>query len=56
MLTETMSHDQLCTLLAPDKERELLNLLMETGVIAKEQQCKYCGGSMSIRKQGEYWY
>ena len=56
MLTETMSHDQLCTLLAPDKERELLNLLMETRTVAKEQQCKFCGGSMSIKKQGEYWY
>ena len=39
--TDTLSHEDLCTLLAPDNEMQLLNLLSDTGVIAKKQHWKY---------------
>ena len=36
---------------------QLVNLLCDTGAIAKKQQCKYCGGKMHLDKQGNtiYW-
>ena len=54
--TESLSHTDPCTLLAPDNELGLLAMLQETGVIAKEQQCKFCGGKMHFHKQGNTWY
>ena len=49
LVTETMSHDQLCTLLSPDRKCELLKVLMETGIRSNKQQCKFCGGCMSVK-------
>ena len=54
--TESLSHTDLCTLLAPDNELGLLAMLQETGVIAKEQQWKFCGDKMHFHKQGNTWY
>ena len=51
-----MSHDQLSSLFRTENEFELVDLLHETGVIAKTHQCKYCGGAMHIKKQGNYLY
>ena len=55
--TATLSHEDMCTLLNPDNEKQLLILLSETGAIANKQQCKFCGGPMHFEKQGNttYW-
>jgi hypothetical protein len=55
--TDTPSHKDMCILLAPGNEMQLVNLLFDTGAIAKKQQCKYCGGKMHLDKQGNtiYW-
>lgn len=54
--TNSLSHDDLARLLAPEHELELLHFLSETGVIAKHQQCKFCGGPMHFHKSGNTWY
>ena len=54
--TDTMSYDQLRALLADDKEEELLLYLQETGTIASQQQCEFCGAKMRMSKQIRTWY
>ena len=54
--TDTMSHDQLATLLRPENEMELVDFLQNTGVIAKSQQCKFCGANMKISMQDKHVY
>ena len=54
--TDSLSHNDLCSLLAPENELQMLAMLQDTGVIAKEQQCKFCGGPMHMHKQVNTWY
>ena len=35
-------------LLRPENELELVKMLQDTGVIARSQQCKFCGCNMKI--------
>ena len=56
MQTEHLSHKDISTLLAQENEMQLLNFLSEIGVIAHDQQCEFCGGSMHFQKQGNTWY
>ena len=53
--TEHISHDELSFLLNPDNETELLTLLTQTGVIANQQTCKYCGCAMHQDKISNNW-
>ena len=52
MQTDFLSHDNLCVILNSEDETALLKLRTETGVIAKSQQCKFCG-AMHHENQGE---
>ena len=54
--TVTMSHDTLSRLLDPCNELELLHFLSEAGVIARMQNCNFCGGNMHFYKNGNTWY
>ena len=56
LLTDALSHEDMCTLLSPNNELQLLHLLSDTGVIATKQQCQYCGGKMHFEKQANTWY
>ena len=56
LVTTTMSHDELASLLQPENELKLLTFLQESGIIAKSQQCKYCGSMMKILQEDTYLY
>ena len=51
-----MSHDDLSSILRIENEFALVDVLQEAGVTAKSHQCKYCGGSMHIKKQSDYLF
>ena len=51
--TEFVSYENLCSILKSEDETALLKLLTETGVIAKSQQCEFCGGAMHHEPQGK---
>ena len=54
--TTTMSPDQLSFLLRDENEAKLVKLLQDTGVFAKIQNCKFCGGNMKINQMKTCWY
>ena len=54
--TTTMSHDQLSFLLRDENEAKLVKLLQDTGVFAKIQNYKFCGGNMQINQMKTCWY
>ena len=54
--TDIMSHDDISRILHPDNESDLLKLLTEVGIIARNQECKFCGGDMHHEKQENSWF
>ena len=51
-----MSHDQLASLLQQENELKLVSFLQQTGILAKSQQCKFCGSMMKILQEDKYVY
>ena len=56
LITDTISHDSLSRLLAPENELELLQFLSQAGVIAHHQVCNFCGGTKHFHTSGKPWY
>ena len=54
--TEHMSHDDLLAIIDPSREKDLIRMLQECGVVASQQQCVYCGGQMRIVKDKTSWF
>ena len=54
--TGGLSYDTFMDLMDPDNGIQLLNLLTQIGVIAKENTCLLCGGGMRKMKDGHQWF
>ena len=54
--TGELSYDKFCSLMQPEHDFELINLLIEIGLIADTNPCLLCGGQMHKFKEGDHWF
>ena len=50
------SHSELIRLIQPQNEQEIICVLQDQGIVATNQQCEFCGGSMRIIKDQIIWF
>ena len=54
--TGELSYDKFSSLMQPENDLELINLLTEIGLISNSNPCLLCGGFMHKFKEGDHWF